>query len=82
MSEEYTAPAEMLATRPDRLFWRDYALNAVLTSQASGVLMPGAPLSSLMIDPATGKYYSEMRSEERPDARWIREFVEDHIGEL
>jgi XTP/dITP diphosphohydrolase len=72
----------VLVASAGRVFARGYTLEAVMTSRASDVLLPGAPLSSLMIDPATGVYYSEMPPEKRPDGRWIHEFVAQHLDEL
>jgi hypothetical protein len=43
---------------------------------------PGAPLDALTVDPATGRYFSEMPWQERPDARWVFEFVSRHLDEL
>jgi XTP/dITP diphosphohydrolase len=72
----------VLVASADRVFSRGYTFEAVLTSRASDVLLPGVPLSSLMIDPAAGQYYSEMPPEKRPDAHWILEFVTQHLDEL
>jgi 8-oxo-dGTP diphosphatase len=71
-----------LATSTGQVLCQSYSLRTRLTSQASEVLIPGAPISSLMIDPATGKHYSEIAYQERPDSRWILEIVEQYLDKL
>ncbi len=71
-----------LAVAADRVLSRSYVMETVLTSTASEVLLPGAPLSSLMIDRATGRYFSEMAHWERPDAEEIFRFVARHVDVL
>jgi len=46
----------------------DYTIDTIFTDQRSAIQIPGAPLSSLMVDPVSGQYYAEMRYEERPDS--------------
>jgi len=70
-----------LATPGGKTFSHAFNLQTRFTSARSTALISGEPLSSLMTDPTTGKYYSEMADEERPDARWIREFVSEHVEE-
>jgi len=74
------AMALMLA--PEEMVSDTFFFKAILTSRRNGRGFPGAPLDALMIDPATGKYYSEMSWQERPDTRWIGEFVKRYIEEL
>jgi XTP/dITP diphosphohydrolase len=69
----------VLVTSTGRVFAQSYSLETMLTSKASDILIPGAPISSLMIDPATGKYYSEMAYNERPDSRWIRDIIQQYL---
>lgn len=45
-----------------------YTIDTLFTDQPSTVQIPGAPLSSLMVDPQSGRYYSEIAYEERPDS--------------
>jgi len=71
-----------LMTTPDRLFSQAYSFEMVFTSKPSLVLITGAPLSSLVVNPATGEYRSEMAYEEWPDAKWYVEFVRQHLKEL
>ena len=72
----------VLMTSENQVFSQSYSLQTVFTAEAKGAVTLGAPLNSLMIDPATGKYYSEMTWKERPDSRWIFEFVGQHLDEL
>ncbi|MCP4537916.1 MAG: hypothetical protein GY832_12295 [Chloroflexi bacterium] len=72
----------VLMVSENRIFSQNYSLETVFTAQAKGAVTSGVPLNSLMIDPASEKYYSEMTWTDRPDARWILEFVEQHIDEL
>jgi 8-oxo-dGTP diphosphatase len=71
-----------LMTAPGRLFSQTYSFEMVFTSKPSPVLITGAPLSSLMMNPATGEYRSETAYEEWPDAKWYVEFVRQHLKEL
>ncbi len=59
-----------------------FTFGTMLTSRRKGGVTPGAPLDALTIDPATGRYFSEMAWEERPDARWVFEFVKQHLDAL
>lgn len=53
-----------------------------LTARRKGGVTPGVPLDALTIDPATGRYFSELTWQERPDARWVFEFVQRHLDAL
>jgi len=72
----------VLVISDEKVFSESLFFETVLTSRRKGSVTPGSPLDSLMIDPASGKYYSEMAYQERPDFRWVFEFVKQHIGEL
>jgi len=74
------AMALMLA--PEKMVSDTFFFKATLTSRRKGRGFPGAPLDALMIDPATGKYYTEMSWQERPHTRWIGEFVKRYISKL
>ncbi len=64
---------------PDTILSSRYTLNVLMTAQPSPTLIPGAPLSSLMCDPITGVYYSEMPYADRPDSKWILEIMREHL---
>jgi XTP/dITP diphosphohydrolase len=74
--------AAVLVVSADKVFSQCASLQIRLTARASPVRIPGAPLSSLTTDPATGRYYSEMSYTERPGFEWLREFVQQHLAEL
>jgi inosine/xanthosine triphosphate pyrophosphatase family protein len=59
-----------------------FTLETLMTSEASDSLIPGAPLSSLMKDPPTGRYYSEMAYEERPDLVLIAGILKEDLEKL
>jgi inosine/xanthosine triphosphate pyrophosphatase family protein len=67
---------------PEKMYTDTFFFKATLTSRRKGRGFPGAPLDALMIDPTTGRYYSEMSWQERPHTRWIGEFVKRYISEL
>lgn len=71
----FTAPGEPVIVR-------SYALRARLVSIASEKMLPGAPLSSLMIDEKTGKYLSETDHRERPDAPWVKAIMRENLERL
>ena len=56
-----------LAISPDSILSETFFRPTFLTARRSRTLIPGAPLSSMQIDPISGKYYSEMTYEERGD---------------
>ncbi|MBN2006606.1 MAG: hypothetical protein JXA21_24855 [Anaerolineae bacterium] len=66
----------------DRVGTQHFTLQAVMTSQPSHIVHRDAPLSSLMLDPATGRYYSEMAYRERPDSVLITEILSRHLEGL
>jgi len=74
--------AMALALGPDRMVADTFFFTAILTSRRKGKPAPGAPLDALTIDPATGKYYTEMSWQERPHTRGIGEFVRRYMDEL
>ena len=74
--------ALVLMVSADKVFSHSFSLETLFTANIGSESRWGAPLSSLMIDPATGLYYSEMTQEERPDAKWICGFVERHLEAL
>jgi inosine/xanthosine triphosphate pyrophosphatase family protein len=57
-----------------------YTFEVLFTSQACEMVLEGSPLSSLMQDPATRKYYAEMGAEERPDARIFAEVMRIYLA--
>jgi 8-oxo-dGTP diphosphatase len=72
----------VLITSPDKIFRQSFLLKVKFTARKKGRMHPGAPLDVVMIDPATGKYYSEMIYREREDFRWTFEFMQQHLEVL
>ena len=65
-----------------QVYAHTYTFKTRLTSRRRGGVTPGAPLDALAMDPATGRYFSEMTWQERPDLRWVLELVRQHLDEL
>jgi hypothetical protein len=72
----------VLVISREKVFCDTYSFKTLLTSRRKGCIVPGSPLDTLTIDPTTGKYFSEITYQERPDAKWVFEFVRRHMGEL
>lgn len=71
-----------LAAAPERLLTRTFTFETWLTSQPRGQAAPGMALDPLMIDPPSGKYYTQLADEERPYYHHLVDFVAEHIQEL
>lgn len=71
-----------LIVSQNQIFKGKYSLQALFISQISDSVIPGAPLSSMMIDPISKKYYSEMKPEERPDIKFIKGFIQQHLNDF
>jgi inosine/xanthosine triphosphate pyrophosphatase family protein len=74
--------AHVLVVSEDQVFVDISSFKTILTSRRRGGLIPGASLDALTIDPTTGRYYSEMAWTERPDVRWMHEFLKQHLNAL
>jgi inosine/xanthosine triphosphate pyrophosphatase family protein len=74
--------AMALALGPDRMVAETFFFDAILTSRRHGKPAPGAPLDALTIDPATGKYYTEMSWQERAHTHAIGKFVRRYMDEF
>ena len=72
----------VLVVSDEKVFRDSLSVKTILTTERKGGVTAGAPLDAVTIDPATGKYYAEIKWQERPDAKWIFEFLKQHIGEL
>ena len=71
-----------LVVSDEQVYADTFTYRTVLTSKRRGGVTPGAPLDALTIDPATGRYFTEMAWRERPDLEWVFEFVRQHIGRV
>lgn len=70
----------VLVLSSHEMFSGTYSFTTLLTTHSRGVVAPGSPLSSIMIDPISGKYFSEMQWGERPDTVWIHQFLQEHLS--
>ncbi len=73
-----TTPAQWqialaLVSTTGQIQCKEYTIDTIFTDQPCAIQIPGAPLSSLMMDPKSGRYYAEMRYEERPDSLQLSE---------
>ena len=71
-----------LVVSDEKVFCDSVSFKTILTMERKGGVTSGAPLDAVTIDPGTGKYYTEMKWQERPDVRWVFEFLKQHMGEL
>jgi 8-oxo-dGTP diphosphatase len=74
--------AIVLMASADRVFAETFSLEVVLTTRKQGPLRPGEPLTSLMVDPTTGRHYAEMTYGERPDSRQVLTFMSECLDEI
>lgn len=68
-----------LAFSAERVVVESFTFTVRFTTRQNGEPEPGLPLDSIMIDPANGRYFSELRVEERayyaPVAAFVRKWV-------
>lgn len=74
--------AIVLMLSADRVFAKTFSLEVVLTTRKRGPLRPGEPLTSLMVDPTTGRHYAELTLAERPDSRQVLAFMSECLAEI
>jgi 8-oxo-dGTP diphosphatase len=74
--------ALVLMASADRVFASTFTLEVLLATQDQGPLRPGEPLTSLMVDPTTGKHYAEMTYGERPDSARVVDFVRGCLDKI
>lgn len=72
----------VLVVSDEQAYAATFTYRAVLTSQRRGSPSPGAPLDALTVDPATGRYLSEIAWQERPDVEWVFRFMRKHVDKL
>jgi len=71
-----------LATTDGLVEHRCYAIEALFTATPSAVRIDGAPISSLMMDPQSGIYYSEMSYVDRPDSLRLKRSLSELFEQL
>lgn len=64
--------AVALVIPPQQTYIERYTIDTLFTAQLSSMQIAGAPLSSLMCDPHSGRYYAEFAYAERPDSVQLR----------
>jgi XTP/dITP diphosphohydrolase len=79
-SVAYWKVATALTLSPSITFVDTYHFEALLLSQPSPKLNPGTPLSSLMVDPRSGRYFSEIDHRQRPDAEWVKTIMQQNLA--
>jgi 8-oxo-dGTP diphosphatase len=72
----------VLVVSDEQVYAGTFTYTTALTSRKRGCPTPGAPLDALTVDPATGRYFSEMAWRERPDAGWVFQFMSQHMARL
>lgn len=65
---------------PEITYIDTFHFDAPMVSRPSQVLLPGAPLSSLMIDRRFGKYFSEIDHRHRADAEWVKAIMQQNLA--
>jgi XTP/dITP diphosphohydrolase len=78
-SVAYWKVATALTLAPSVTFVNTFSFEATLISQPSPKLNPGTPLSSLMVDPRSGRYFSEIDHRQRPDAEWVKAIMQQNL---
>ncbi len=68
-----------LAISDHQVLTHTYSFGVRFTAVSKGALAPGRVLDSLMIDPQSGKYYTELPLEERP---YYKEMVAFILGNI
>jgi inosine/xanthosine triphosphate pyrophosphatase family protein len=79
-SVAYWKVATAFTLSPAITFVDTYTFEAQLLSQPSPKLNPGTPLSSLMVDPHSGKYFSEIDHRQRADAEWVKAIMQQNLA--
>lgn len=68
-----------LAFSAERVVVESFTFTVRFTTRQNGEPEPGLPLDSIMIDPASGRYFSELRMEERAYYAPVAEFVKKWV---
>ena len=71
-----------LVVSDEQVYAATFTYRTVLTSTRRGRPTPGAPLDALTVDPATGRCFSELAWQDRPDHGWVFRFVRQHLDKL
>jgi inosine/xanthosine triphosphate pyrophosphatase family protein len=74
--------SQALAINEQQVIVSSFTFQVWFTAQRRGAILPGLSLDPLMIDSASGRYYTEIPVEERPYYRYIQQFLMEHIDLL
>lgn len=74
--------SQALALSAGEVIVDTYTFTVRFTAQRRGAVVPGRALDSLMIDPTSGRYYSELADPERPYYQAIERFLRGNLGSL
>jgi inosine/xanthosine triphosphate pyrophosphatase family protein len=77
----WTGSVALMAS-PDKLFTGAFSFVTLFTTHRQGVASPGLDLDPIMVDPATGKSYTELSIAEHPSFDWYRKFVCQHLDHI
>lgn len=67
--------SQSLAITADQVLSHTYTFRVLFTTERRGETAPGHALDSIMIDPASGRYYTELPIEARPYYASTRDFL-------
>ena len=71
-----------LALSADELILEDFSFQVIFTARPFGQPIPGLVLDPLMIDPASGLYYTQMPLQQRPYYQLTAAFLLRHLPRL
>lgn len=74
--------SQALAISESEVLVHTYQFDVHFTAAPHGTLAPGRILDALMIDPQSGKYYTELALEERPYFQPVRDFLLNNLNRL
>ena len=74
--------SQALAISADEVLVVTYQFDVLFTTRLQGGLAPGRMLDALMIDPQSGKYYTELPFEQRPYYPPVRDFLLSNLSRL
>lgn len=74
--------SQVLAISADEVLVHTYQFDVLFTAAARGELVPGRILDALMVDPQSGKYYTELPFEQRPYFPPVRDFLLNNLSRL
>ena len=71
-----------LAVSSSNIVIMNYEYKTLFTSEPKGRIVEGAALDTIMIEPSTKRYYSEMKNSERPDIKYVLQFFREYKDRL